>query len=137
MSVEYICPSCKASVQRRIESVVMCERCASAALSFVDLVHHITKIESDLGDYLNSATRDEMLNISQPFAELIALICHEARKLADGHDARMHALMQHERSSESHKLFDRLTSGSDEQHHDAHLSRFLESQTFNESGEVM
>jgi hypothetical protein len=137
MSVEYICPSCKASVQRRIESVVMCESCAPVVLSFVDLVHHITKIENDLGDYLNSATRDEMLNISEPFAELIALICHEARKLADGNEARLHALMQHEQSSESHKLFDRLTSGSDEQHHDARLFRVLDSQTCNETGEVM
>lgn len=129
MSVEYFCPSCKASVQRRIESIVMCERCVPIALNFVDLVHSITTIESDLGDYLNSATRDEMLDISESFGKLIAVICHEARKLADGNDARLHALIQHERSSESHAMFDRFASETTEQHRDA--------QTDDDSGEVM
>jgi hypothetical protein len=137
MSVEYICPSCKASVQHRIESVVMCERCAPVVLSFVDLVHNITKIESNLGDYLNSASQDEMLNIPQPFAELIALICHEARKLADGHDARLNVLIQHERSSASRELFDRLKREPTEQHHEAQPSRFMDPQTCDDSGEVM
>lgn len=115
----------------------MCERCASAALSFVDLVHNITKIESNLGDYLNSATRDEMLNISEPFAQLLTLICQEARKLADGHDARLNVLIQHERSSASRELFDRLTRKPTEKHPEAQPSRFMDPQTCDEPGEAM
>lgn len=137
MSVEYICPSCKASVQHRIESVVMCERCASVALSFVDLVHHITKIENDLGDFLNSVSHGEMLNIAEPLRASIALICHEARKLADGHDARLNVLIQHERSSASHELFERLKREPAEQMHEAQPSRFKNPQPCDDPGEVM